>query len=57
MDKTIKYDGKDFKNMYMTSFLSLLGEKISSLKPVFINNGRMEVDCPDDLNHFNYFLK
>lgn len=54
LDKTIKYDGKDFNNMYMTSFLSLLGEKISPLKPIFINNGWMEVDCPEDLEHFNF---
>ena len=57
LDKTIKYDGKDFNNMYMTSFLSLLGEKISPLKPVFINNGWMEVDCPEDLGHFNFLNK
>ena len=57
LDKTIKYDGKDFSNMYMTSFLSLLGEKISPLKPVFINNGWMEVDCPKDLKHFNFLKK
>lgn len=54
LDKTIKYDGKSFNNMYMTSFLSLLGENISPLKPVFINNGWMEVDCPEDLNHYNF---
>ena len=54
LDKTIKYDGKDFNNMYMTTFLSLLGENISPLKPIFINNGWMEVDCPEDLNHHNF---
>ncbi len=54
LDKTIEYDGKDFNNMYMTSFLSLLGEKISPLKPVFINNGWIEVDCPEDLQHSRF---
>ena len=54
LDKNIDYDGNNFNNMYMTTFLSLLGENISPLKPIFINNGWVEVDCPEDLNHHNF---
>ena len=55
LDKNIIYDGKDFNNMYMTTFLRLLGEKLSPLRPVLIDNGWMEIDCPEDLNH-SFFL-
>ena len=54
LDKNIDYDGNNFNNMYMTTFLSLLGKNISPLKPIFIYNGWMEVDCPEDLNHHNF---
>ena len=37
LDKNIDYDGNNFNNMYMTTFLSLLGKNISPLKPIFIN--------------------
>lgn len=55
LDKTKIYDGKDFENMFMTSFLQNISDNLSPLTPVFINNGWMEVDAPSDL-HFHNFL-
>ena len=56
LDKTSTYDGKDYNNMYMTSFLQLITENIEPLKPVYIYNGWMEVDTPSDLL-FSSFVK
>jgi len=55
LDKNILYDGKDYDNMYMTSFLQMIGDNIAHLTPVYINNGWMEVDCVSDLA-FGEFL-
>ncbi len=56
LDKSENYDGKDFDNMYMTSFLQKITEELIPLKPIYINNGWMEIDEPSDLN-FTQFLK
>lgn len=48
LDKDKIYDGKNYNNMYMTSFLQLISDNITPLKAVYINNGWMEVDCPED---------
>ncbi len=55
LDRSVLYDGKDFDNMYMTSFLQMVADNLISLSPVYINNGWIEVDCPSDLN-FGEFL-
>jgi L-glutamine-phosphate cytidylyltransferase len=57
LDRDIIYDGNDFRNMYMTSFLQKITEDLTPLKPIFINNGWMEVDEPSDLNHFEFYNK
>ena len=49
LDKNKLYDGNDFDNMYMTSFLQLISRDIAPLSPVFIDNGWIEVDTPSDL--------
>ncbi len=55
LDKEARYDGKDFENMYMTSFLQLIADRLMPLTPVFIENGWMEVDAVSDLE-FTRFL-
>ena len=55
LDKNILYDGKDFDNMYMTSFLQMLADNNHDLSPVYIYNGWIEVDEPSDLK-YDYFL-
>lgn len=50
LDRNGIYDGKDFNNMYMTSFIQLIIENILDVIPVFINGGWIEIDCIEDLN-------
>lgn len=49
LDKNILYDGKDYENMYMTSFLQMIADNVIPLTPTYIENGWMEVDTPSDL--------
>ena len=53
MDKTADYDGKNFDNMYMTSFLQHLIDIGWYVKPVFINHGWLEIDTVDDLSLYH----
>ena len=55
LDTDAVYDGKDYRNMYMTSFLQLIADRLMPLQAVFIENGWMEVDEPSDLE-FTRFL-
>ena len=56
LDRNAVYDGKDFDNMYMTSFLQKITEELIPIKPIYIDNGWIEIDEPTDLN-FTSFLK
>jgi len=49
LDKTKLYDGKDFDNMYMTSFIQLIIDKLIDVNPIFINGGWVEIDSVEDL--------
>ncbi|MCB0318779.1 MAG: phosphocholine cytidylyltransferase family protein [Bdellovibrionales bacterium] len=50
LDSSAKYDGKDFDNMYMTSFIQLVIDRLMPVHPVFIDGGWIEIDAPSDLN-------
>ncbi len=52
LDKNLFYDGKNFDNMYMTSFIQLIIDKLMPVKPVFINGGWMEIDSVEDLKNY-----
>jgi len=52
LDRNEIYDGKDFDNMYMTSFLQLLINAGWEAKAVLVENGWLEIDTTDDLNHY-----
>lgn len=52
LDRGALYDGKDFDNMYMTSFLQLLIDNNWKAKAVLVNNGWLEVDSVEDLSHY-----
>tara|TARA_B100000795_G_scaffold269337_1_gene258424 strand:+ start:3474 stop:4214 length:741 start_codon:yes stop_codon:yes gene_type:complete len=54
LDRSLLYDGKDFDNMYMTSFLQMLADNKNDLSPVYIYNGWLEVDEPTDLNYQSF---
>jgi hypothetical protein len=49
MDRDTIYDGKDFENMYMTSFIQCVIDSGWETRAAFIDNGWAEVDCEADL--------
>ena len=56
LDKNGEYDGQNFDNMYMTSLLQKITDELIPIKPIYIDNGWIEIDEPTDLN-FTQFLK
>ncbi|RUO78719.1 nucleotidyl transferase [Pseudidiomarina taiwanensis] len=57
MDRNADYDGKDFNNMYLTSFLQHLINLGWPVKAVSVESGWLEIDTVEDLNFFNETLK
>lgn len=57
LDRSARYDGKDFPNMYMTSFLQLIADRLMPLQAVFIRNGWMEIDAPSDLEFTDFLYR
>lgn len=57
LDRGASYDGKDFKNMYMTSFLQLLINSGWKVKAANVENGWLEVDSVDDLVKYERMFK
>ena len=57
LDRDAKYDGKDFKNMYMTSFLQLLIDGGWKAKASTVENGWLEVDSVEDLACYEALAK
>ena len=54
LDQDSFYDGNDYKNMYMTSFLQMIADRLTPLSPVYIENGWIEIDEPSDLNFIEF---
>ncbi|MCE3037123.1 phosphocholine cytidylyltransferase family protein [Helicobacter sp. faydin-H20] len=50
LDSQKIYDGKDFANMYMTSFLQQIIDRFDNVEPIFIDGGWREIDSIEDLN-------
>ncbi len=50
LNRSAIYDGKDFDNMYMTSFLQILIDYGWNIKPALIHNGWVEVDTVAELD-------
>jgi len=48
MDRDATYDGKNYDNMYMTSFIQYLIDSGWEARAALIENGWAEVDCEDD---------
>lgn len=57
LDRSSIYDGKDFKNMYMTSFLQLLIDNGWKVKAVLVSNGWLEIDTLEDLVKYESLAK
>ena len=53
LDRSDIYDGKDFDNMYMTTFLQILIDMKWRAKAIKIENGWLEVDTPQDLDLYH----
>lgn len=49
MDRNVTYDGKDYDNIYMTSFIQHLIDNGWEARAALIDNGWAEVDCEADL--------
>lgn len=53
MDRTAIYDGKDFDNMYMTSFIQYLIDHGWDVRVAPTDNGWLEVDSVNDLDLYH----
>lgn len=49
LDTNSVYDGKNFNNMYMTSFLQLIIERLMPVKAVLTPGGWIEIDSLEDI--------
>lgn len=59
MDRDATYDGKDYDNMYMTSFLQHLIDSDWETRAALVENGWLEIDTQRDLdfgNRQSFFL-
>ena len=54
LNKNCLYDGKDFDNIYMTSFIQWIIDHVADIdvEPAFINGGWLEIDTLDDLKQY-----
>lgn len=52
LDRNRQYDGKNFDNMYMTSFLQLIIDRLAPIQAVLIDGGWLEVDTVEDLQAY-----
>ena len=57
MDRDCIYDGQNFDNMYMTSFIQYLIYNQWEVKATLINNGWLEVDTLEDLDRYESLSK
>lgn len=49
LNKEGSYDGKNFENMFMTSFIQMIVDNLLNVTPIFIDGGWIEIDSLDDL--------
>ena len=52
LNKKELYDGKDFNNMYMTTFIQKIIDKYKNVYPVMINGQWAEIDSCEDLEAY-----
>ncbi|MEP1216529.1 MAG: phosphocholine cytidylyltransferase family protein [Marinobacter sp.] len=53
LDRNATFDGKDFDNMYMTSFIQHLIDTGWPVKACLVDNGWLEVDTADELEAYS----
>jgi len=52
LDRNELYDGKDFSNMYMTSFLQMMIDSGWMVKAAMVESGWLEIDSVEDLEQY-----
>jgi len=52
LDQSELYDGYDFYNMYMTTFIQLIINHYNIVEPIYINGGWLEIDTISDLKKY-----
>jgi len=52
MDRNALYDGKDFDNMYLTSFIQAVIDHVMPVTAAFVEGGWVEVDSVEDLETY-----
>ena len=57
LDRMQHYDGKNFDNMYMTSFIQMVIDRLIPVKAVLVHGGWIEIDCVEDLKRYKTFFK
>jgi choline kinase len=57
LDRNASYDGKNFDNMFMTSFLQSLIDAGWKVKAAMVENGWLEIDSVEDLHHYEKMAK
>jgi choline kinase len=53
LDKAATYDGKNFENMYMTSFIQAIIDKLMPVLAVPVDGGWLEIDSTEDFEVYN----
>ena len=53
LDKSNKYDGNSFDNMYMTSFIQGLIDNSWKVRSVLVSGGWLEIDTLNDFKIYN----
>jgi choline kinase len=53
LDRARRYDGKDFRNMFMTSFLQEIIDRLMPIRAVLLGGGWLEIDSIDDLSAYD----
>ena len=56
LDRSATYDGKDFSNMYMTSFIQNLIDSGWEVRPCLVDNGWLEIDTASELEAYQDML-
>ncbi|MCH8502340.1 MAG: phosphocholine cytidylyltransferase family protein [Aliidiomarina sp.] len=57
MDRDVQYDGNDFDNMYLTSFIQYLINSGWPVKAVLVQNGWLEIDTVEDLEFYEQMIR
>ncbi len=57
LDRKATYDGKNFDNMYMTSFLQKFINSGTKVEAAFTNGGWLEIDTKSDLDLYRHLHK